>query len=60
MKTNQVLVKLHGFSLTELENMLPWERIVYIDIISNQLKEEAETEMFAKNQARDMMSLRGR
>ncbi len=30
----------HKYSLTELENMLPWEREVYIALLIEHLKEE--------------------
>ena len=30
----------HIYSLTELENMLPWEREVYIALLIEHLKEE--------------------
>ena len=30
----------HKYSLTELENMLPWEREVYIGLLIEHLKEE--------------------
>ena len=32
----------HKYSLTELENMLPWEREVYVSLLVNYLKEEKE------------------
>ena len=32
----------HKYSLTELENMLPWERTIYIDLLLKYLKEEKE------------------
>ena len=32
----------HNYSLTELENMMPWEREVYIGLLMNYLKEEKE------------------
>ena len=32
----------HKYSLTELEEMLPWEREIYIGLLMNHLKEEAE------------------
>ena len=32
----------HKYSLTELENMLPWEREVYIGLLSDWVKEENE------------------
>ena len=30
----------HKYSLTELENMLPWEREIYIMLLINHLEEE--------------------
>ena len=32
----------HKYSLTELENMIPWERAIYIDMLMKYLEEEAE------------------
>ena len=32
----------HKYSLTELENMVPCEREIYVDLILNHLKEEKE------------------
>ena len=32
----------HNYSLTELENMVPWEREIYIGLLMNFLKEERE------------------
>ena len=32
----------HNYSLTELENMLPWEREVYIGLLLEFLREEKE------------------
>ena len=32
----------HKYSLTELENMLPWERNIYIDLLVKYLEEEKE------------------
>jgi hypothetical protein len=32
----------HKYSLTELENMIPWERQVYLDMLIKFLEEETE------------------
>ena len=32
----------HKYSLTELENMTPWEREIYVDLLVNHIKEENE------------------
>lgn len=40
--TNFQLMQHHKYSLTELDNMMPWERQVYVGLLENYLKEEAE------------------
>jgi hypothetical protein len=32
----------HKYSLTELENMLPWERNIYVSLLIKHLEEEKE------------------
>ena len=32
----------HKYSLEELENMVPWEREIYIGLLMNYLREEKE------------------
>ena len=32
----------HNYSLTELENMIPWEREIYIGLLVEFLREEKE------------------
>lgn len=32
----------HHYSLTELENMIPWEREIYVSLLVNHLREENE------------------
>jgi hypothetical protein len=32
----------HKYSLTELENMLPWERSIYVGLLIKHLEEEKE------------------
>ena len=32
----------HNYSLADLENMMPWEREVYVGLLMNFLKEEEE------------------
>jgi hypothetical protein len=41
-KTNFILMQEHKYSLTELENMMPWEREVYIGLLMTHLKKKAE------------------
>jgi hypothetical protein len=39
-KTNFALIQHHKYSLTELENMIPWEREVYVSLLKNFIEEE--------------------
>jgi hypothetical protein len=32
----------HNYSLSDLENMMPWEREIYVDMLVNYIKEENE------------------
>jgi hypothetical protein len=32
----------HNYSLTELDNMIPWEREIYISLLQEYIKEENE------------------
>jgi len=50
-ETNFALMQHHKYSLTELDNMLPWERQVYIDMLVNFLEAEKER-LKAQQQAR--------
>jgi hypothetical protein len=39
-KINFSLMQYHKYSLTEIENMIPWERDIYIALLQQQLEEE--------------------
>ncbi len=39
-KMNFALIQHHKYSLTELENMIPWEREVYISLLQQYIEEE--------------------
>jgi len=41
-KTNFALMQHHKYSLTELENMIPWEREIYVALLIDWIKEEEE------------------
>ena len=34
------MVQHHKYSLTELEDMMPWEREIYINLLSQHIEEE--------------------
>ncbi len=39
-KTNFALIQHHKYSLTEIENMIPWEREVYLSFLQQYIEEE--------------------
>tara|TARA_A100001011_G_C13732128_1_gene603975 strand:- start:168 stop:359 length:192 start_codon:yes stop_codon:yes gene_type:complete len=41
-KTNFGMMQYHKYSLTEIENMMPWEREIYIGLLMEHIKEENE------------------
>ena len=42
VNTNFAMMQHHKYSLTELDNMIPWEREVYVQLLIQHLKEEEE------------------
>jgi len=41
-QTNFALMQHHKYSLTEIENMIPWEREIYVGLLMRHLEEEKE------------------
>lgn len=41
-RINFALMQYHKYSLTEIENMMPWEREIYLTLLENHIKEEEE------------------
>ena len=41
-KTNFAMMQHHKYSLTELDNMIPFEREIYVELLSQWIKEENE------------------
>ena len=39
-KLNFALIQHHKYSLTEIENMIPWERDIYVGLLQSHLEEE--------------------
>jgi len=38
----------HNYSLTELENMMPWEREIYVNLLLNYLEQEKQRQQNSK------------
>lgn len=41
-RINFALMQYHKYSLTEIENMIPWEREIYLSLLENHIREEEE------------------
>ena len=39
-RLNFALMQYHKYSLTEIENMMPWERDIYVGLLQAHLEEE--------------------
>lgn len=49
-RTNFILIQEHKYSLTELENMIPWERFIYINLLIKHVEEINRKKEFLKKQ----------
>ena len=47
-KLNFALIQFHKYNLTEIENMIPWERDIYVELLKEHIEEE---ELKAKQDA---------
>jgi 3-methyladenine DNA glycosylase AlkD len=41
-KTNFSLVQHHKYSFTEIENMIPWEKFIYVDMLKQYIKQQED------------------
>ena len=39
-RLNFALMQYHKYSLTEIEDMIPWERDIYVELLKQHLEEE--------------------
>ena len=39
-RLNFALIQYHKWSLSEIENLLPWERDIYVELLKQHLEEE--------------------
>ena len=46
-KLNFSLMQYHKYSLTEIENMMPWERDIYVGLLQQYLEEEEQKQQAA-------------
>lgn len=48
-KTNFALMQHHKYSLTEIENLMPWERDVYVNLLLAYIAEEERRQSSERN-----------
>jgi|TARA_B100000424_G_scaffold55380_1_gene39907 hypothetical protein len=53
-KINFALMQYHKYSLTEIENMMPWERDIYVGLLRLHIEEET-----LKQRAREGLARNG-
>ena len=41
-KTNFALMQHHKYNLSDIENMIPWERDIYVTLLKNWIEEEEQ------------------
>ena len=42
MRTNFAMMQHHSYSLSDIENMMPWEREIYITLLQQWVEEQNE------------------
>ena len=55
-QTNFAMMQHHKYSLTELNEMLPWEREIYVALLVEHIKEENEKAKKQEAQQKSAMS----
>jgi hypothetical protein len=50
-RLNFALMQYHKYSLTEIENWMPWERDIYVGLLKQHLEEEKLKQQQQKNNA---------
>ena len=51
-KTNFSLMQHHKWSLSDMDNLIPWERYIYVDLLQAYLKEEEQKAKDRENELR--------
>ena len=52
-KTQFGMVQHHGWDITALETMMPWERYIYVDLLQEFLKDEEQKAKDRENEMKD-------
>jgi hypothetical protein len=41
-KTNFSLMQYHKYNLSDIENMMPWEKFIYVDMLNQYIKHQED------------------
>ena len=52
-ETNFALMQFHNYSLTELENMIPWVREIYLTLLKDYIKKANEEAAAERNRIKN-------
>lgn len=54
--SNFTMAHHHKWSLSELEQMIPWEKYTYVDLLNAHVKEEEQKARERENERKSMLS----
>lgn len=55
-RLNFALMQYHKYSLSDIENMIPFERDIYVILLKHHLEEEEEKQKLLEQQRKSMMN----
>lgn len=57
-QTNFSLMQHHKYSLSDIENMIPWEKFVYIDMLKQYIKNQEDMQRDQAAQYKSLQRIR--
>jgi hypothetical protein len=55
IQTNFSLIQHHKWSLSDINDIMPWEKYIYVDLLNAFLREEEEKAKQRENERKNMM-----
>jgi hypothetical protein len=56
IKSNFNLIHHHKWNLSEIDQMMPWEKAIYVDMLNAWIKEQDDLVRQAENEQKNMMA----
>jgi hypothetical protein len=57
-KTNFSLMQHHKYNLSDIENMMPWEKFIYVDMLNQYIKHQEDLKRDQAAQRKAQSSIR--